>query len=107
MQALDLQIILKCHQILVRDFLEKHGMIDGCFSSRLEVKNKVISLTKVLLKKAESQVKKQTDVKVDKSLQSVANHKLFNKTVNFNLQRIKLALKKLNHPERKLSNVIR
>ena len=36
----------------------------------------------------------------------LANHKLFNKTVNFNLQRIKLALKKLNHPERKLSNVI-
>ena len=53
-------------------FLEKHGMIDGCFSSRLEVKNKVISLTKVLLKKAESQVKKQTDVKVDKSLQSAS-----------------------------------
>ena len=47
-------------------------MIDGCFSSRLEVKNKVISLTKVLLKKAESQVKKQTDVKVDKSLQSAS-----------------------------------
>jgi len=36
----------------------------------------------------------------------LANHKLFNKTINFNLKRIKLFLKKLNHPERKLNNVI-
>ena len=36
----------------------------------------------------------------------LANHKLFNKTINFNLRRIKLVLKKLNHPERKLNNVI-
>ena len=36
----------------------------------------------------------------------LANHQLFNKTVNFNLKRIKLALSKLNHPERKLNNVI-
>ena len=36
----------------------------------------------------------------------LANHKLFNKTVNFNLKRIKFALEKLDHPEKKLSNVI-
>ena len=36
----------------------------------------------------------------------LVNHKLFNKTINFNLKRIKLVLKKLNHPEKKLSNVI-
>ena len=36
----------------------------------------------------------------------LANHKLFNKTINFNLKRIKLVLKKLNHPEKKLNNVI-
>ena len=36
----------------------------------------------------------------------LANHKLFNKTINFNLNRIKQVLKKLNHPERKLKNVI-
>jgi dihydrofolate synthase/folylpolyglutamate synthase len=36
----------------------------------------------------------------------LANHKLFNKTINFNLDRIKLVLKKLNHPENKLNNVI-
>ena len=36
----------------------------------------------------------------------LAKHKLFNKTVNFDLKRIKLVLKKLNHPERKLKNVI-
>ena len=36
----------------------------------------------------------------------LANHKLFNKTINFDLKRIKSALKKLDHPEKKLSNVI-
>ncbi len=36
----------------------------------------------------------------------LANHKLFNKTINFDLKRIKLVLKKLGHPERKLSNII-
>tara|TARA_X000001036_G_scaffold122542_1_gene116052 strand:- start:2543 stop:3805 length:1263 start_codon:yes stop_codon:yes gene_type:complete len=36
----------------------------------------------------------------------LARHKLFNKTINFNLKRIKLVLKKLNHPEKKLNNVI-
>ena len=36
----------------------------------------------------------------------LANHKHFNKKVNFGLNRIKLALNKLGHPEEKLSNVI-
>ncbi len=36
----------------------------------------------------------------------LANSKLFNKTINFDLKRIKLVLKKLGNPERKLSNVI-
>ncbi|MDC1130859.1 hypothetical protein OAS59_03095 [Pelagibacteraceae bacterium] len=36
----------------------------------------------------------------------LTNHKLFNKTINFNLKRIKLVLRKLDHPERKLNNVI-
>ena len=36
----------------------------------------------------------------------LANHKLFNKTINFNLRRIKLVLKKLDHPEKKMGNVI-
>ncbi len=36
----------------------------------------------------------------------LANHKLFSKTINFDLKRIKLVLKKLGHPERKLNNVI-
>ena len=38
--------------------------------------------------------------------QQLANHKLFNKTINFNLKRIKLVLEKLNHPEKQLSNII-
>ena len=36
----------------------------------------------------------------------LAKHKLFSKTVNFSLKRIKLALDLLGHPERKLKNVI-
>ena len=36
----------------------------------------------------------------------LANHNLFKKTINFDLKRIKLALKKLGHPEKKLNNVI-
>ena len=36
----------------------------------------------------------------------LASHKLFNKTINFDLKRIKLVLEKLNHPERRLNNVI-
>ena len=36
----------------------------------------------------------------------LANHKLFNKSVNFGLKRIKLALELLGNPEKKLKNVI-
>ena len=36
----------------------------------------------------------------------LANHKLFNKRIKFGLKRIKLALSKLNYPEKKLNNVI-
>ena len=36
----------------------------------------------------------------------LANHKLFSKSVKFGLKRIKLALRKLDHPEKKLNNVI-
>ena len=36
----------------------------------------------------------------------LASHKLFSKTINFDLKRIKLVLKKLGNPERKLNNVI-
>ena len=36
----------------------------------------------------------------------LAKNKLFSKSVNFDLKRIKSILKKLNHPEKKLKNVI-
>ena len=36
----------------------------------------------------------------------LANHNLFNKTINFDLTRIKLALKRLGNPEQKLHNII-
>ena len=40
------------------------------------------------------------------NLYQLANHKLFNKKINFGLKRIKLALSRLGNPEKKLSNVI-
>ena len=36
----------------------------------------------------------------------LSKNKLFKKTINFNLNRIKLVLKKLGNPEKKLNNVI-
>ncbi len=36
----------------------------------------------------------------------LANHKLFKKSVNFGLKRIKMALSLLGNPEKKLKNVI-
>ena len=36
----------------------------------------------------------------------LAKNKLFSKSINFDLKRIKLVLQKLNHPEKKLKNVI-
>ena len=36
----------------------------------------------------------------------LAKNKLFSKSVNFDLKRIKLILQKLNHPEKELKNVI-
>lgn len=51
-------------------FLEKHGMVDGCFTSRLEIKTKIVNLTKVLLKKAEVQAKQESNVTVDSTLKS-------------------------------------
>ena len=36
----------------------------------------------------------------------LANHKLFSKSVNFGLKRIRLAISLLDHPEKKLKNVI-
>ena len=36
----------------------------------------------------------------------LAKNKLFSKSINFDLKRIKLVLKRLNHPEKKLKNVI-
>ena len=36
----------------------------------------------------------------------LAKNKLFNKSINFNLKRIKLVLRRLGNPENKLKNVI-
>ena len=36
----------------------------------------------------------------------LAKNKFFNKSINFDLKRIKSVLKKLDHPEKKLKNII-
>ena len=53
-------------------FLEKHGMVDGCINSRLEIKDKIVTLASVLLKKEETQAKKESNVTIDQSLQSAS-----------------------------------
>jgi len=53
-------------------FLEKHGMIDGCFTSRLDVKAKIVTISKVLLKKEETQAKQESNVTVDSTLKTTA-----------------------------------
>ena len=53
-------------------FLENHGMIDGCLTTRLEVKEKIVELTKVLLKKAEAQVKQEPNAKLEKALSTAS-----------------------------------
>ena len=47
--------------------LVDHGMIDGTFESRLDIKNKISNLIKVLLKKSETEVStaENTNIKVD------------------------------------------
>lgn len=45
----------------------EHGMIDGAFSSRMEIREKITNLVRVLLKKSEieTQAESMSDVKVD------------------------------------------
>ncbi len=46
-------------------FLKRSGMCDGIIDSRLDMKEKIITLTKVLLKKAQAQVRNESNVEVD------------------------------------------
>ena len=47
-------------------------MVDGCINSRLEIKDKIVTLASVLLKKEETQAKKESNVTIDQSLQSAS-----------------------------------
>lgn len=53
-------------------FLERSGMCDGVINSRLEIKEKIVTLTKVLLKKDEAGVKKESNVSINQTLQSAS-----------------------------------
>ena len=87
------------------EYVKDHGGIDlSCRKTIL--KFTIGTLLNVLLKKAEAQAKQESMSQSINLYKQLANHKLFNKTINFDLKRIKLVLKKLNHPERKLNNVI-
>ena len=54
--------------------LEKHGMIDGYFKSRLEIKDRVAEIVKVLLKKYEQQ-SISNNIEVDDNLAQKINSK--------------------------------
>ena len=53
-------------------FLERSGMCDGIIESRLKMKEKIVTLTKVLLKKAQAQVKNESNVSVSQSISSAS-----------------------------------
>ena len=47
-------------------------MCDGIIESRLKMKEKIVTLTKVLLKKAEAQAKNESNVSVSQSISSAS-----------------------------------
>ena len=53
-------------------FLERSGMCDGIIESRLKMKEKIVTLTKVLLKKAEAQAKNESNVSVSQPISSAS-----------------------------------
>ena len=53
-------------------FLERSGMCDGTIESRLGMKEKIVTLAKVLLKKSAAQDKNTSNVKVSQSLSSAS-----------------------------------
>ena len=53
-------------------FLERSGMCDGIIESRLKMKEKIVTLTKVLLKKAEAQAKNESNVSVPQPISSAS-----------------------------------
>ena len=81
-------------------------MIDGVFESRIEIRERITSLIRVLLKNQKKRQKLSQHQMSKLIYQHLTRHKLFNKSVKFGLKRIKLALNLLGNPERKLNNVI-
>ena len=53
-------------------FLERSGMCDGIIESRLKMKDKIVTLTKVLLKKAQAQAKNESNVSVSQPISSAS-----------------------------------
>ena len=88
------------------EYVKDHGGID-LVVERKYLNSTIGTLLSVLLKKTRLKPNKKNRMSQSISLyKQLANHKLFNKTINFNLRRIKLVLKKLDHPEKKMGNVI-
>ena len=87
------------------EYVKDHGGLD-LIVERQYLNSTIGTLLNVLLKKEEARAKKESNVQSINLYKQLAKHKLFNKSVNFNLNRIKLALDLLGRPERKLKNVI-
>ena len=89
------------------EYVKDHGGIDLVIE-RKYLNSTIGTLLSVMLKNQRPRLKK----KIQMPSQSIslynqlAKKKLFKKTVNFDLKRIKQALNKLENPERKLKNVI-
>ena len=88
------------------EYVKDHGGID-LVVERKYLNSTIGTLLNVLLKK--QKLKLKLGYLMSKSINlynQLARNNLFKKTINFNLKRIKLVLKKLGHPEKKLKNVI-
>ena len=92
--------LLKCQKILEEVLLERSGMCDGNIESRLKMKEKIVTLTKVLLKRLRLKLKMNLMSQSLNLYRQLANHKLFNKKIQFGLKRMKLALRLLGNPEK-------
>ena len=89
------------------EYVKDHGGIDLVIE-RKYLNSTISTLLSVLLKNLRLKVKQALTMSSQsiKLYNLLAKKKLFNKTINFDLKRIKLVLKMLDNPEKRLKNVI-
>ena len=87
-------------QFQTAEYVKDHGGID-LVVERQYLNSTIGTLLNVLLKKPSLKLNKTQMSQSISLYRQLANHKLFSKTINFDLKRIKLILKKLGNPEKK------